>query len=691
MDQTIAQIEEARVRLRTAFSAAAGKQDVQQGIQISLQDLADLQGQIELAGMMNDAANVRALTSILDKAIAVVRFDISGFLVEDLKTLRQRVAGAPAPGAAPAQPAPDSNPPVSAPAASGTAPVASGTKPAPGGTTPATGGTGPAADGTLATPGGNGPAAVPPAASSPGTGLPQPANPNGPVISLSQSGLRRVNGPVVMAIQLALIRNGQAIDPDGDFGGITAGALQRWQAANGLRQTNIVTEQQWVTLTGRSVPSLFDLCLGVTSDFEGTKFDRVVGNFDDQGLTFGLIGFTLLNGELKALLTRIETLKPGSVAIAFGALYPELMTVLDLPQAQKQQWANTVSFGPNRMEVAEPWKKAFLRIGSFPHARRAQMERARSVYWEKALGHLDRFEPAGKPRTALDAAFWYDAAVQNSLGSDETQQLSAAGASNLSGSELRERFAQIISDGSLQAWRDDVLKRKRTYVAGTGTVHGSTYDLAAWGLADRPISAADLAAPSSIIDVVASGTSGWNEGTLAPDEEASEVSAVEGTASAPVVVGTSPHAGWALYPKFVSFVEQLGLRSITADELLFQGGQNQSGSCQGLNTYPPEELWENIAPTAAVVDKLRNDLAQPVHLLSIYRSPAYNSCIQGSAAHSQHMQYKAIDFVMDGGNPASWSARLKAYRASGIFKGGIGVYRTFVHVDTRGSNADWTG
>ncbi|MFK0691129.1 D-Ala-D-Ala carboxypeptidase family metallohydrolase [Mesorhizobium sp. IMUNJ 23033] len=661
MDQLIAQIEEARVRLRAAFSAAAGKQDVQQGIQKSLQDLADLQGQIELAGVMNAAANVSALTSILDKAIAVVRYDISGFLVEDLKALRQRVSGVsvPAGEVVPPQPFPDTNPP--------------------------------AAGGTLPAPGGNGPVAAPVIVTTPGVGTPQPANPDRPVISLSPSGLRRVNGPVVIALQLALIRNGQAIEPDGDFGGITAGAVQRWQAANALVQTNAVTESEWVKLTGCPVPSLFDLCLGVTSDFEGTKFDRVVGNFDDQGLTFGLIGFTLVNGELKALLTRIEALKPGSVAIAFGALYPELMTVLDLPGAQKQQWANTVSFGPNRMEVAEPWKKAFLRIGSFPHARRAQMERARSVYWEKALGDLDRFVPMGKPRTDLDAAFWYDTSVQNSLSANETQLLSTAGATSLTGPALRERFSQVIANGSLGRWQDDVLKRKRTFVGGTGTVHGSAYDLAAWGFADRSVSAADLAAPSSIIDLVSSGTSGWNEGTLGPDAEASEGPAVEGSSPAPVLVGNSAHAGWALYPKFVSFVDGLGLRSITADELLFLGAQNESGSCHGLNTYPPEELWPNIAPTAAIVDKLRNDLAQPVHLLSIYRSLAYNSCIQGSAAHSQHMQYRAIDFVMDGGNPISWSTKLKTYRASGMFRGGIGVYRGFVHVDTRGSDADWTG
>ena len=32
---------------------------------------------------------------------------------------------------------------------------------------------------------------------------------------------------------------------------------------------------------------------------------------------------------------------------------------------------------------------------------------------------------------------------------------------------------------------------------------------------------------------------------------------------------------------------------------------------------------------------------------------------------------------------------LKLWRDQGRFQGGIGLYPTFVHVDTRGTNADW--
>ena len=34
---------------------------------------------------------------------------------------------------------------------------------------------------------------------------------------------------------------------------------------------------------------------------------------------------------------------------------------------------------------------------------------------------------------------------------------------------------------------------------------------------------------------------------------------------------------------------------------------------------------------------------------------------------------------------------MEKIRSDGVFRGGIGTYNTFVHVDTRGENANWTG
>jgi N-acetylmuramoyl-L-alanine amidase len=45
------------------------------------------------------------------------------------------------------------------------------------------------------------------------------------------------------------------------------------------------------------------------------------------------------------------------------------------------------------------------------------------------------------------------------------------------------------------------------------------------------------------------------------------------------------------------------------------------------------------------------------------------------------------------GTPEDWARFLRDKRATGVFTGGIGTYtrQGFVHVDTRGTVADWSG
>ena len=143
---------------------------------------------------------------------------------------------------------------------------------------------------------------------------------------------------------------------------------------------------------------------------------------------------------------------------------------------------------------------------------------------------------------------------------------------------------------------------------------------------------------------------------------------------------------------FEQHIASLGLKHFKAYEFLVKGAQNDNPSSPafGLNTDPPRELWDNIDATAKVLDKLRAKLERPITMLSVYRSTAYNTAI-GGAGDSQHTHFRAIDFVVQGSpvGPLQWAQVLRSMRADGVFKGGIGVYQSFVHVDTRGYNADW--
>jgi len=106
------------------------------------------------------------------------------------------------------------------------------------------------------------------------------------------------------------------------------------------------------------------------------------------------------------------------------------------------------------------------------------------------------------------------------------------------------------------------------------------------------------------------------------------------------------------------------------------------------NSPPPVALWENIVPTLRVVDDLRRYFGKPIVLLSSYRSPAYNKAVGGASA-SIHMRFNALDLAVAGVAPSEVFRVLRSWRAAGRFVGGLGLYETFVHVDTRGVNATW--
>lgn len=148
---------------------------------------------------------------------------------------------------------------------------------------------------------------------------------------------------------------------------------------------------------------------------------------------------------------------------------------------------------------------------------------------------------------------------------------------------------------------------------------------------------------------------------------------------------------WPDYADFDAFITSLGLKNFSTDEFLILGGGHNTpgGPCAGKNTYPPRNVWTNIAKTAQVVDHLRDRLCKPIAITNAYRSPAYNACIGGATA-SQHVQFRALDFTVSGMAAPDVAQALRYLRdEEGFFKGGVGRYNGFTHVDTRGHNATW--
>lgn len=147
--------------------------------------------------------------------------------------------------------------------------------------------------------------------------------------------------------------------------------------------------------------------------------------------------------------------------------------------------------------------------------------------------------------------------------------------------------------------------------------------------------------------------------------------------------------------EYAAFIDRLGLRHFSGSEFALYADRTRNGV---KNSLPPEGLWTNIIPTLIVIDEIRQLAGAPVTLTSAYRSPAYNRAVGGEAA-SFHMRNQATDIQCASMSAAQlWriavSLRGKKFRLPDnggdfIFKGGIGKYPGFVHVDTRGYNANW--
>jgi len=139
-------------------------------------------------------------------------------------------------------------------------------------------------------------------------------------------------------------------------------------------------------------------------------------------------------------------------------------------------------------------------------------------------------------------------------------------------------------------------------------------------------------------------------------------------------------------PTFEKWFNDQNFINFDAEEFTSYFTVNRRGV---TNTPPPATLWNNITPTLRIVDKLRAHFNRPVVIISSYRSPAYNAAISGAATGSFHMQFRALDITVAGKSPEQVFRVLKGWRDAGKFKGGLGLYSTFVHIDTRGTNATW--
>jgi len=304
------------------------------------------------------------------------------------------------------------------------------------------------------------------------------------------------SGPEVAQIQSQLaIKNLYRGPLDGAFGGGTEAAVKAFQRANDLVVDGIVGAGTWRKLfETASVPQPFpaprlpdepieNRCLALTGAFETGSgppdcFAGISGDFDDQGLSFGVCQWNFGQHSLQPLLIRMFERHEDQVRAIFQDHYDVLVAALRSAQDELMAFARSIQ--DPKHNVNEPWRGMFKALGRTDEFEQIEVEAAgRLLDAARALCNDYGL------RSQRGLALMFDIKVQNgSIGDIVTARILkdfSALPAGLSGDALELEKMRIVAvrraEASNPRWVDDVRVRKLCIANGGGRVHGIDYDL----------------------------------------------------------------------------------------------------------------------------------------------------------------------------------------------------------------------
>jgi D-alanyl-D-alanine dipeptidase len=230
----------------------------------------------------------------------------------------------------------------------------------------------------------------------------------------------------------------------------------------------------------------------ITSLFETGKrggFYGLSGNFDGQGLSFGLVNWTIGTGSLQPLLRDFAREHPARWLWVFGADAARFLKLIAGKDkaAQKEQHRfaveqmNTVSTnarGKRIWTVRQPWVGYFKRLSEDAAFQRIQVRYVRNL-----LAQADPYCRHFQLKSEQAFCFMFDAVashgkwwLRKKFGGVEKRRVlveqalktlaARFGAGRVPESEVLLAIADVLATTSAQRWADQVRRRKRWFVTG---------------------------------------------------------------------------------------------------------------------------------------------------------------------------------------------------------------------------------
>ncbi len=108
--------------------------------------------------------------------------------------------------------------------------------------------------------------------------------------------------------------------------------------------------------------------------------------------------------------------------------------------------------------------------------------------------------------------------------------------------------------------------------------------------------------------------------------------------------------------------------------------------CRDGTPYPEEWRRSRALVLARVFERIRREVGGPIRVNSAYRTRAYNAQVGGSR-NSQHVEGRALDLAVPRKLILAEFHEIVLFvaRRPGSLLRGVGVYPSFIHIDTRPS------
>lgn len=147
--------------------------------------------------------------------------------------------------------------------------------------------------------------------------------------------------------------------------------------------------------------TIYDACLKITGAFEGRGFGTVVGSFDGQGLSAGMLQWNVGSGTLQNLIL-------GQVNLMAYDFPVPIDPILKLSPRDAVVWCKDVMHDESG-KLTDEWRKAWVKFLTNPVIIE-QQKKACDPYFHRAKEILGKLRISRENKTAMAWAF--DVAVQ---------------------------------------------------------------------------------------------------------------------------------------------------------------------------------------------------------------------------------------------------------------------------------------